>query len=107
LSGRSDRWLISWKLAQTTGSLADGNVNPSEWWGYVTDGVSSTYDVEVMTGGAVAFTANVSSTSYQPTTNALNNASYTWRVQARQDSATGPWSAEATFRTQSPRPVDS
>ncbi len=48
---------------------------------------------------AVVFTANVTATTYQPTTNALNNTIYAWRVRARQDGATGPWSAEATFAT--------
>ena len=90
-------------IAPIGGARVD-SLRPALTWAassgtYVTAGVSPTYDVEVMTGGAVVFTANVSSTSYQPTTNALNNTTYTWRVRARQDGATGPWSAEATFQT--------
>jgi hypothetical protein len=45
------------------------------------------------------FTATVETSNYAPTTNALNNTEYSWRVRARQDGATGPWSAAATFTT--------
>ena len=90
-------------VAPTAGARVD-SLRPTLTWTastgtFATGGVSPSYDVEVMTGGAVVFTANVAGTAYQPTTNALNNTTYSWRVRARQDGATGPWSAEATFAT--------
>lgn len=91
-------------LIAPIGGARTDSLRPTLTWApstgtYVTAGVSPTYDVEIITGGAAVFTANVSGTSYQPTTNALNNTAYTWRVRARQDGATGPWSAEGSFQT--------
>jgi len=66
---------------------------------YASPGVALTYDVQILTGGAAIFEANVAATSWQPTTNALNNTTYGWRVRARAGSDVGPWSAEGTFQT--------
>ena len=107
-TGRRGRWLDPEGRRpgadRPIGGARVDSLRPTLTWApssgtYATEGLSPTYDIEVMTGGAVVFTANVSGTSYQPTTNALNNTMYGWRVRARQDGATGPWSAEATFQT--------
>jgi len=90
-------------IAPIAGARVD-SLRPTLTWAassatFAGDGLSLTYDVEVITGGAAVFTANVAGTSYQPTTNALNNTTYGWRVRARADGSTGPWSAEASFVT--------
>jgi len=41
----------------------------------------------------VLLTINVTGTSYQATVDAAFNTTYNWRVRARQEGATGPWSA--------------
>jgi hypothetical protein len=91
-------------LVAPIGGARVDSLRPTLTWAAVSgtfaaSGVSPTYDVEVATGGQVVFTATVETTSFAPTTNALNNTEYTWRVRARQDGATGPWSAAALFMT--------
>jgi hypothetical protein len=60
------------------------------------------YEVEVSAGGAVVYTATVTTTEHQPTADTAFDTAYTWRVRARQDSATGPWSAVGTFQSALP-----
>jgi hypothetical protein len=61
--------------------------------------VSPSYDVEVSSGGAIVYTATVSGTSHEVAAEAAYNTAYTWRVRARQDGATGPWSSVGTFES--------
>src|SRR5262245_21761573 len=91
-------------LISPIGGARVDSLRPTLTWAavsgtYTSGGVNPTYDVEVTTGGQVVFTATVDTTTFAPTTNALNNTEYSWRVRARQDGATGPWSASATFTT--------
>ena len=65
-------------------------------------GAAPTYDVEVSAGGAVVYTANVAGIEHQPTADTAVDTAYTWRVRARQDGATGPWSAAGNFQSALP-----
>jgi hypothetical protein len=65
-------------------------------------GAAPTYDVEVSAGGAVVYTASVPGTEHQPTADTAVDTAYTWRVRARQDGATGPWSAAGSFQSALP-----
>ncbi len=60
------------------------------------------YDVEVSAGGAVVYTATTSLTEHQPTVDTAFDTAYTWRVRAREDGATGPWSVAASFQSSLP-----
>jgi hypothetical protein len=67
---------------------------------YASEGVAPTYDLEVSSADGVALlSTNVTGTTYQATVDGAFNTTYSWRVRARQDGATGPWSAVATFVT--------
>ncbi len=66
--------------------------------GTFTASVNPTYDLEVSgADGAVLLSTNVAGTSYQSTVDAAFDTTYGWRVRARQDGATGPWSPVANF----------
>jgi hypothetical protein len=65
-------------------------------------GAAPTYDIEVSTGGAVVYTANVAATEHQPTVDTAVDTAYTWRVRARQDGATGPWAVAGSFQSSLP-----
>jgi hypothetical protein len=67
--------------------------------------LTPSYEVEVRTGGAVVYTALVQGTSHQVPEDAATDTEYTWRVRARQDTAFGPWSANATFVTPEARVI--
>lgn len=66
-----------------------------------TDGLS--YDLEVMAGGQVVYTAVVAGTTHVATAELAVNTPHTWRVRARLEGAFGPWSAAGEFVT--PQPV--
>ena len=67
---------------------------------YAANGVNPSYDLEVSgADGAVLLTTNVTGTSYQAAVDAAFNTTYNWRVRARQEGATGPWSAVGNFVT--------
>ena len=92
-------------LVSPIGGARVDNRRPTFTWTAATgtfaaNGVNPTYDLEVSgTDGAVLLTTNVAGTTYQPTVDAAFNTTYNWRVRARQEGATGPWSAVGNFVT--------
>jgi hypothetical protein len=64
------------------------------------------YEVEVTAEGAVVYTAMVTGTAHDVTSDAAYNTTYTWRVRARQDGAAGPWSASGSFVSPNQPPVN-
>jgi hypothetical protein len=70
--------------------------------GRFASGLTLSYEVEVSTGGAVVYTATVAETqggTQHTPPEGQYDTSYTWRVRARLDGNTGPWSAASGFTT--------
>lgn len=65
--------------------------------------VTPSYELHVLQGGAVVYTATVSQTEHQVGTDAVADTEYQWRVRATLDGAVGPWSSLGTFRTAAAR----
>jgi len=60
---------------------------------------SPSYELHVLQGGNVIYTATTEGTSHEVSADAAPGEDFQWRVRARVDSAFGPWSSTGTFRT--------
>lgn len=89
-------------LNSPTNGATTETLRPTLSWGASTGSFASvtpTYEVHVLQGGNVIYTANVAETEHQVGVDAAADQEYQWRVRARQDAAFGPWSSVGTFRT--------
>jgi hypothetical protein len=75
-------------------NATDTNLRPTFRWSTVN--IATAYDLQIndASGGALVVNlSNIAATEFQITTNLTNNHSYYWRVRARNEFGTGPWSA--------------
>jgi hypothetical protein len=75
-------------------NATDTTLRPTFRWSTVN--IATAYDLQIYdaSGGArVEYVTNIADTQFKITTDLLNNHSYYWRVRARNEFGTGPWSA--------------